>query len=92
MPAGAALDAEPEASGPATHLRVRVDGETIEGTIDDDWEAITVGELTEAAVAIRDSGGSVTLSATDETLGTVPGRDALEAIRISGARYTVDRS
>jgi hypothetical protein len=83
---------EPAADQPATHLRVRVDGETIEGTIDDDWEAITVGELTEAAVAIRDSGGSVTLSATDETLGTGLGRDALEAIRISGARYTVDRS
>ena len=77
MPAAAPRSTpSPRPSEPATHLRVRVDGETIEGTIDDDWETITIGELTEAAVAIRDSGGSVTLSATDETLGdrAGPGR------------------
>ena len=79
-------------SGAGPHLRVRVNGETIEGTIDEEWETISIAELTEAVVAIRDGGGTVTLSATDETLATGLGRDAFEAVRVSGVPYTVDRS
>lgn len=87
----------PMASVPATpaamdgpHLRVRVSGDTIEASLgDDEWEEISLSELGQAAVAIRNAGGSATLLASEDVLARGLGRDAHDEIKRSGAVYLV---
>jgi hypothetical protein len=71
-------------------MQVRISGETIEASLDGtDWEDVSLTELSEAAVAIRDAGGTLTLRADEAVVASGLGRDVLGAIRESGASYTV---
>jgi hypothetical protein len=72
------------------HLQVRISGDTIEASLDGTgWEDVSLTELGQAAVAIRDAAGAVTLTAGDAVVAAGLGRDALDAIRRSGATYDV---
>jgi Domain of unknown function (DUF4328) len=84
---------EPAASnvnGDGPHMRVRISGDTIEASLDgSEWEDVSLAELGEAAVAIQNASGITTLIAGQDVVAAGLGRDAIDALRASGATYSM---